>query len=200
MSESGLPPTADADKTHGDSTTKKPVWRQPKVVIPILIVLAGLAVVAGFLFQPWKLFIDNVVIEPEPSASEPAAGQNETEASSQTETLATGQFISHEHETSGTVEILQLSDGQQVLRLKDLDTSNGPDLKVWLSKGPVVEGQDGWYVFSDYDHVDLGPLKGNVGDQNYSIPAEVDPADFSSVVIWCDRFSVSFGAAELSQP
>jgi hypothetical protein len=45
--------------------------------------------------------------------------------------------------------------------------------------------------------LDLGPLKGNKGNQNYPIPADADITDLTSVTIWCDRFSVSFGAAQL---
>jgi hypothetical protein len=68
---------------------------------------------------------------------------------------------------------------------------------VWLSDAPVLPGTDGWFVFDDGEYVDLGALKGNVGNQNYAIPADVDLTDLSSVTIWCDRFNVSFGAAEL---
>ena len=86
-----------------------------------------------------------------------------------------------------------------MLRIEDLDTDNGPDLKVWLTDAPVIDGPDGWFVFDDGEYVDLGSLKGNKGSQNYAIPADVDLADLTSVAIWCDRFSVSFGAAELSR-
>lgn len=110
---------------------------------------------------------------------------------------AEGSFISHEHGTTGQARIITLADGSRVLRLVDLDTSNGPDLKVWLAAAPVIEGEDGWFVFDDDEYLDLGPLKGNKGSQNYPIPDGVDISDLTSVSIWCDRFSVSFGAAEL---
>jgi hypothetical protein len=84
-----------------------------------------------------------------------------------------------------------------VLRLDDLRTSNGPKLEVWLSDQPVVPGRAGWYVFDDGRHVDLGDLKGNIGSSNYAVPADVDLAQLGSVTIWCDRFSVSFAAAQL---
>ena len=84
-----------------------------------------------------------------------------------------------------------------MLRIDDLDTDNGPDLKVWLTDAPVIDGPDGWFVFDDGRYVDLGSLKGNKGSQNYAIPADVDLSPLTSVVIWCDRFSVSFGAAPL---
>jgi hypothetical protein len=60
-----------------------------------------------------------------------------------------------------------------------------------------LDGKDGWFVFDDGAYVDLGSLKGNRGNQNYSIPADLDLEGLSSVAIWCDRFNVSFGAAEL---
>jgi hypothetical protein len=112
--------------------------------------------------------------------------------------LARGELISHEHATTGTARVLQLEDGSRVLRLEGLDTSNGPDLRVWLTDAPVIEGRDGWFVFDDGASVDLGELKGNQGDANYEIPADVDLDALTSVSIWCARFAVSFGAAELA--
>lgn len=161
-----------------------------------------LAVAAAFLFQPWKLWIDEVVNEELPQVTQgggaPSRGQDgHTGSVDALRVLATGQFISHEHATSGTVRVVGLPDGSRVLRLENLDTSNGPALHVWLSNAPVLRGREGWFVFDDGRHVDLGPLKGNVGNQNYPVPAAVDLGELSSVSIWCERFRVSFGAAEL---
>jgi hypothetical protein len=58
---------------------------------------------------------------------------------------------------------------------------------VWLS----VDG-------SSDDIVDLGKLKGNIGNQEYVIPADVDVSRFNTAVIWCRRFSVGFGEAPLA--
>ena len=85
-----------------------------------------------------------------------------------------------------------------MLRLEGLDTSNGPDLKVWITDQKVVDGPSGWPVFDDGRYVDLGSLKGNKGNQNYVLPAGTRLDGLRSVSIWCDRFNVSFGAAELS--
>lgn len=49
----------------------------------------------------------------------------------------------------------------------------------------------------DDDYIDLGRLQGNLGDQNYELPPDIDPAAYASVVIWCDRFDSAFGAADL---
>ncbi|SHL39183.1 Electron transfer DM13 [Pseudonocardia thermophila] len=61
----------------------------------------------------------------------------------------------------------------------------------------MIEGRDGWHVFDDGRRVDLGGLKGNIGSSNYPVPTDVDLTELSSVSIWCERFSVSFAAAEL---
>jgi hypothetical protein len=53
-------------------------------------------------------------------------------------------------------------------------------------------------VFDHSRHVDLGPLKGNKGSQNYPLPADLDLTRYRSVTIWCARFHVSFGAADLT--
>jgi hypothetical protein len=109
-----------------------------------------------------------------------------------------GDFISHEHDTRGAARIVRHADGSQVLELAGLDTSNGPDLRVWLSDQPVLTGQRGWHVFDDGDRLELGRLKGNKGDQAYAIPAGADLDRLTSVTIWCERFAVSFGAAALN--
>lgn len=130
-------------------------------------------------------------------ASAPSAAPSTPEPTPERVVNAEGTFISHEHSTTGKARIITLEDGSRILRLVGLDTDNGPDLKVWLAAAPVIEGQDGWFVFDDDDYLDLGPLKGNKGNQNYPIPDDADITDLTSVTIWCDRFSVSFGAAEL---
>ncbi|MFI1510709.1 DM13 domain-containing protein, partial [Streptomyces sp. NPDC020597] len=94
---------------------------------------------------------------------------------------------------------LILQQSPHIVRLENLDTSNGPDLHVWLTDAPVKKGVAGWRVFDDGMHVSLGKLKGNKGSQNYALPRDVDPSSYNSVSIWCDRFDVSFGAAELAR-
>jgi Electron transfer DM13 len=45
--------------------------------------------------------------------------------------------------------------------------------------------------------VDLGVMKGNIGDQNYALGADLDLAKYRTVSVWCKRFSKNFGAAPL---
>ncbi|MGH9118994.1 MAG: DM13 domain-containing protein [Acidimicrobiales bacterium] len=178
-------------------------------------VLAALGVALA-VFEPWQLFVDDVVDEAIPEAvarSEPTsttgaspAAPTQAPATAPTPAptqprpvlLARGAFISHEHATTGTAEVIQLPDGHRILALRGLHTSNGPDLHVWLAEAPVIDGRDGWHVFDDGAHLTLGPLKGNIGDQTYDIPADADLSRLTSVSIWCDRFNVSFGAVALA--
>ncbi|WP_217163944.1 DM13 domain-containing protein [Streptomyces sp. AC512_CC834] len=165
-----------------DRTRRPILW----TTVAAVVVLAAVGL---YLFQPWRLFTTNRVDEAAPVATD--------QQRVATKPLSTGSFISHEHETSGSVEVQPLAGGKANLRLTDLRTSDGPALHVWLSDQPVE--QSGGGNLDDGAHVDLGDLKGNEGNQNYAIPAGTDLGRFSTVTIWCERFSVSFGAAELEQ-
>lgn len=177
-------------------------WRRRPVVwlAVAAVVLAG-AVVGLALFQPWKLVVDETVDEAAPAAVPASAAPSGPAAPSAAPVgptvLARGEFITHEHATTGSAVVLRLPDGGRVLRLEDLDTSNGPDLQVWITDAPVRPGTAGWRVFDDGRYTSLGKLKGNKGSQNYALPASVDLTQLDSVTIWCDRFNVSFGAAAL---
>ncbi|WP_367318401.1 DM13 domain-containing protein [Streptomyces sp. HUAS ZL42] len=179
------------------------VLTRPLVIGVLVVAVAGVGF-GLYWFQPWKLWQDETVEEALPQVVEtsapPAAAPSRTATTpAGPQTLATGELISHEHTTSGTVKLVRLADGSHIVRLENLDTSNGPDLRVWLTDAPVKAGKAGWHVFDDGQHVSLGKLKGNKGSQNYAVPADIDPARYTSVSIWCDRFDVSFGAAELAR-
>lgn len=101
-------------------------------------------------------------------------------------TLATGSFSGESRYTvTGTATVLNDGTEQRFLRFEDFESNNGPDLKVYL------RAENG-------DFVSLGELKGNIGDQNYEIPADVDLSVFNTIQIWCERFGVNFGFAELA--
>ncbi|GAA0671941.1 hypothetical protein GCM10010193_25330 [Kitasatospora atroaurantiaca] len=121
-------------------------------------------------------------------------GNTSTPAAAPVE-LARGSFVSGEHDTSGTARVVRLSDGGIVLRLEDLRTSEGPDVRVYLSKRPAAESKAD--TLGD-GAVELDHLKGNRGNQNYTIPVGTDLSQFHSAVIWCSRFSVGFGSADLT--
>lgn len=160
-------------------------------------IAGGLAAVAALAvalaaFQPWKLIVDKRADDPDPVAKPPVVSASPSAAGpAETVLFTTDTWKSYEHPTKGTVRIYALADGRRVLRLQDLDTSNGPDLKVYLSERPHTSGEFGT------GFVSLGTLKGNKGSSNYAVPRETDLGKYQSVVIWCKRFSVPFGAAPL---
>jgi len=98
------------------------------------------------------------------------------------------------HKGSGAASLYQLADGGHLVRFEDFRVTNGPDLHVYLVRHPGPEASSD--VTAD-NHIDLGKLKGNIGNQNYVIPAGTDIADFGSVVVWCQAFGVLFATAPL---
>jgi Electron transfer DM13 len=108
--------------------------------------------------------------------------------------LLQGQFQDADsfHQGSGQAGIYQLPDGTYTLRLESFSVTNGPDLHVLLASNPAPVDSDGLG-----EYIDLGELKGNLGNQNYEIPTGVDPASYKSVVIYCLPFHVVFSIAPL---
>ena len=109
--------------------------------------------------------------------------------------LEKGEFHNADKTGSGTATIWQLADGKRVLRLANLKVDNGPDLHVRLI---AADDARNTASVASLDHVELGKLKGNKGNQNYDVPANVDLSKYKVVSIWCNRFSVNFAAAPLS--
>ncbi|MEU8890566.1 DM13 domain-containing protein [Streptomyces sp. NPDC048442] len=175
-----------------------------RIVLPLLLALVVAAGAGLYAFQPWKAFTTTTVNESLPAASPSAAASPAVGATGPSTVpeppagptdLARGGFVSHEHATSGTARTVRLADGgRTVLRLEDLATSEGPDVRVYLSRRDAGAAEAGL----GQGAVELGRLKGNRGNQNYAVPAGTDPVGYRSVVIWCARFSVSFGAADLA--
>ena len=109
--------------------------------------------------------------------------------------LSQGSFYAIAHLGKGQALVYQLADGSRILRLQDFEVDNGPDLHVYLVPiNPVLDSVGVEIPGS----VDLGKLKGNIGDQNYEIPADLNLSQYQSVVIWCQPFRVPFIAAPLT--
>ena len=158
------------------------------------IVAVGVAVLlaALVLFEPWAFWENSTVNEAAPTA---AATDESTPGQADATELASGEFVGQEHETSGTATILELPDGSRTLRLEGFETTNGPDLHVWLSEKPAGGN---WFKYGEGRKVQLGMLKANRGNHNYAVPADVELDGLRSVVIWCKRFHVAFGSAPLA--
>jgi hypothetical protein len=141
-----------------------------------------------------KRFAVNFTTAPMAIADMPAAGPAADAMPTSPTALAIGSFHSNAHETKGTATIFRRADGSRILRLASFETSNGPDVRVYLVAAPDVKDDA---TVKSAGFVELGKLKGNKGDQNYDVPASVDLAKYRSVTIWCARFSVNFGTAPL---
>jgi hypothetical protein len=116
------------------------------------------------------------------------------QAQQATTVLAKGEFHNADKAGSGTATIYQLADGKRVLRLTNFSVDNGPDLHVRLI---AADDAKNTASVGNLDHVELGMLKGNKGDQNYGVPENVDLGRYKVISIWCNRFSVNFAAAPL---
>lgn len=99
------------------------------------------------------------------------------------------------HQGMGLAEVLLTADGTYLLRLSDFEVTNGPDLKVWML---TAEDPKASRDVNASEWLSLGPLKGNIGDQIYPIPADAQIDRYRSVVIWCEQFGVLFSPAPLS--
>ena len=169
------------------------------MVVVALVVVALAAGGAVVWFQPQKLSSTRGSTRP---CQGPAAGPGATGGdgagrdpapAAEPVTVAAGRFRSLGHTTSGRVAVLEVDGGRRFLRLDDLQTSNGPDLFVYLSTTAADGPRDAF----DDEFLSLGRLKANQGNQNYEIGAGARLERYRSVVIWCRRFTYAFGAAEL---
>ena len=187
--------------------------------------LIGLAVIAYLAFGVFGIqtkFTNDTVAEADPFAVSEGMSGNESDATSEElaadmneamegqevevevadempdmpeiSTLSTSMFEGRSHPAVGTAVVL--TDGNQTfLRFEDdFETDNGPDLNIYLSTAPITADSGEF----DDDFIDLGDMKGNIGAQNYEIDPSVDLSQYQTVVVWCVRFGVAFGAAELS--
>jgi Electron transfer DM13 len=166
------------------------IQRLPKWTLAIAAVFA----VAGLGLAYWlisPLFINVQVNEALPKASSVATTST---ATSSLTALGSGAFYNVEHDgVTGKATLYQQADGSTVLRLTGFKVLNGPDLYVYASS---VTKPDAGNI-NDANSVNLGKLKGNVGDQNYAIPAGTSPEKLKSVVIWCKTFGVNFASASI---
>ncbi|MDP3999197.1 MAG: DM13 domain-containing protein [bacterium] len=163
-----------------------------KKIILVLVAVAA-AVIGYWLISP--LFIEKEVSEKlediMPVSSEAPNQETPMPASqvleSQLKIVSSGTFTGlANHSAEGTATLVKIGDKYYVRLEDDFRVTNGPDLFVHF-------GKNGKYSAD----ARLGALKGNVGGQNYEVPAEINPLDYNEVWIWCRSFFVPFGKAVL---
>lgn len=132
------------------------------------------------------------------AANAPDAMVGETMPAASSVVVAQGQFVDADaiHKGSGRANLYRLQDGSHAIRFEDFRTTNGPALVVYLAKHANPQSASD---VTDGGFVDLGKLKGNVGNQNYLVPAGTPVDEFNSVVIWCELFDVLFSPAALNR-
>jgi len=128
----------------------------------ILPAIAIVLLVAWYAFRPERLFVNQRIHEELPTAQT---------ANSPARPLASGKFHSVAHATSGTAAVYQLADGTRLLRFTDFKTSNGPDVHVYLFAADDARDSES---VKRTAFVDLGSIKGNIGDQNYALGSDGD--------------------------
>jgi hypothetical protein len=164
------------------------VYRRTLIIAAAVIVGA----MGWYLFRPELLFISRSVNE-----TFPATATQQTMSSHPAPLLLSqGHFHGVAHATQGVATIYQLPDGKRALRFTEFETSNGPDVQVYLV---ATNGATDNETVTRAGFIHIGALKGNVGDQHYEVPADVDLTTYQSVTIWCRRFGVNFGTAPLNQ-
>ena len=157
-----------------------------KLIIGSIVVVA--VAIGWYLFRPELIFITTTVNETLP------ASQHATDP--QTTVLATGRFHSVAHETSGGRPSINWA-MERLVRFTMFETSNGPDVRVYLVAAKDAVDND---TVTRAGFIDLGAMKGNKGDQNYEIPTNLDLSQYQSVTIWFCRFGVNFATAPLTPP
>ena len=151
----------------------------------IAILLGVLALVgAWYAFRPERLVVNRRVDE----------GMPNSQGESSAQALESGRFYSILHPTEGLATVYSMGDGARILRLTNFSTSNGPDVHVYMV---AADDAKDIATVEKAGFVDLGVIKGNIGDQNYTLASDLDLGKYRSVSIWCKRFSVNFGAAPL---
>ena len=155
-------------------------WMKLAIPLAALVIL-----IAWYAFRPERLVVDRRVSEGMPTT---------TSGNSSAQAVESGAFYSILHPTEGTATIYLMGDGARVLRLTNFRTSNGPDVHVYMVAAD--DAKDAATV-EKAGFIDLGAIKGNIGDQNYALGGDLDLAKYRAVSIWCKRFSVNFGAAAL---
>ena len=153
-----------------------------KIVLPVLAIALF---AAWYAFRPERLVVNHRVHE----------GVPVTESASSADTIESGTFYGVMHPTTGTATIYRLADGSRILRFTNFGTSNGTDVHVYLVAAADARDTE---TVKRAAFVDLGTIKGNIGDQNYALGSDLDLSKYRTVSIWCKRFAVNFGAAPLS--
>jgi hypothetical protein len=118
-----------------------------------------------------------------PDPTDPGTGAFDPAAAT---LISQGTFAgSGSYTVSGSAKLYEFQ-GKRYIYLENFSSSGGPDLRVYLATNT-----------SATQFVSLGNLKANSGNQSYVINNPPDFAQYKNVLIWCQQFTVLFGASTL---
>jgi hypothetical protein len=119
--------------------------------------------------------------------------------------VGTGQFgrVDEVRWAEGTFTIYQQPDHNRVLWIQDFRSARAPDLHVilWATEFPLepedIEDMLAQPVPLGARDIDLGILQGNVGNQSYTIPPQVNLNLYNSIVIYSQTYQMIFSVAPI---
>jgi len=188
------------------ATSRRPGLRAPVLGTYLAILIGTVAIGYWTGFRDTEVDEDVVVAAAEANGEERDAalaggsGGSETDNSAKEDkpepekpagpvSLASGQFTGEDgHAGSGTATVVKEPGGERTLTFTDFDVDPGVEVEVWLTQNET----------SFDDRVELGGLKGNVGDQQYELPDDADLTRYDTVVLYCTPFTVRIAVASLS--
>ncbi len=125
-----------------------------------------------------------------------AAPENEQDsgAAETARVLARGDFTTIDalHWGKGTATIYELTD-RRILRFDNFSSARGGDVRVYLSRDPQPRNA----LELGNEFLNLGRLKGNIGNQNYVLPDNHDLTVYRSAVVYCKQFETVITSARL---
>jgi hypothetical protein len=154
------------------------------VLLSSLVFITAVAVWAEVSYFQFHTYFQRTVVQ----ETLPPMPSDSTQQGSRT--IVSGSFTEVDaiHKGSGTARIIE-QNGVKYLRLENFEVTNGPDLFVYLSESKTPSNS----LESISKYIDLGPLKGNAGNQTYEIPAAI--SGYNTAIIWCRKFGVLFSYA-----
>ena len=148
------------------------------------------ALVGGYLIRPQGNEVDEQVVTAAPSAAAEAPSGTPPRKDVQ---VLSGAFGGESgHRGRGRAAVVRLAGGERVLTFRNFDVDPGAGrLRVYLTAGRPRSDA------AVTDYIDLAPLKGTKGDQQYELPDDVDLRRYSTVVVWCVPFTTRIAQAPL---
>ncbi len=140
---------------------------------------------------PWTMAVDQQVDVPLEEPPLPVMSAPDTRK------VFTASLYRIDQVGTGTVDIYRTGDGRHVLRLDKFFVTANIDLELRLSP---LEAPRTTEQYMNAPSVWVAPLDVTAGSLNFTLPADVDPTRYRSLVVWCPIIDSAYAAATLRQP